>query len=419
MSKRSRHGQVRHIEMLWRCSSCQHKNLGRFKTCQSCANPKDGSEEYEMPPDPSRAASVTDEGLLRMASAGPDWRCAYCGSDQRRSDKGCANCGASALEGAEVPDGNANNGQDIPADWAAAEDEHERQRSLAQTQNMRTFLYVLGAIGLFVAFLCVLEWNRNRPRDFRATVKAVHWERAIAVERYQIAAHEGFKETLPKDAFEVRSVGKKVHHHEQVLDGYDTERYSVEVPDGYRTETYTASVSCGQDCTSVPETCSERCSSNKNGFATCRTVCSGGGQRCSTKYCDETRTRQVAQTRTEWRTRQVPRYRSEPRYAEGFAYKHWEWLPARTVNASGTTADLKWPQSDLGKNLGPGEKERETRRENYDVTVTYDHEKRFLHFKIDGEAGFLLFKPASEHRLHTEKQRFTIDGEEIPKDHIL
>ena len=75
---------VRHIEMTWRCSACAAKNLGRHKVCQGCNHPKDGSERYEMPEDPSRAVSVTDADLLRMATAGPDWRCAYCGSDQRK-----------------------------------------------------------------------------------------------------------------------------------------------------------------------------------------------------------------------------------------------------------------------------------------------------------------------------------------------
>src|SRR5258705_2509114 len=89
----------RMIEMTWRCWSCGHQNLGRFKSCQSCRNPKDGSERYEMPADTTKAVTITEEGLLRMASAAPDWRCAYCGSDQRRADRGCANCGASAVEG--------------------------------------------------------------------------------------------------------------------------------------------------------------------------------------------------------------------------------------------------------------------------------------------------------------------------------
>jgi hypothetical protein len=48
----------RQIELVWRCSSCQHQNLGRHTLCQSCGNPKDDSEAYEMPVDPAVVASV-------------------------------------------------------------------------------------------------------------------------------------------------------------------------------------------------------------------------------------------------------------------------------------------------------------------------------------------------------------------------
>lgn len=61
-------GGERIIEMTWRCSACQHRNLGRDKSCQRCGNPKDASEPFEMPEDPARAASVADPHLLRMAS---------------------------------------------------------------------------------------------------------------------------------------------------------------------------------------------------------------------------------------------------------------------------------------------------------------------------------------------------------------
>src|SRR5262245_44467042 len=146
----------RQIEMLWRCSSCQHKNLGRFKSCKSCGNPKDGSEEYEMPEDTANAATVTEADLLRMATAGPDWRCAYCGSDQRRLDMGCGNCGASAVEGAEVPDTNqAAPLLDNPSildggSWAAWK---------------WVVLSVPAVLVLFAGLGAFLSWNRNRPRD--------------------------------------------------------------------------------------------------------------------------------------------------------------------------------------------------------------------------------------------------------------
>lgn len=392
----------RQIEMTWRCSSCSAKNLGRFKVCQQCNNPKDGSEEYEMPEDPSKAASVTEAGLLLMASAGPDWRCAYCGSDQRRTDRGCASCGASALEGTEVPD-EAPPRPAIPTRTAAPPPSRSGSRAK----------YVVGAVVLsFVACLAfgaVARWNERRPKDFSARVTDVKWERVIEVERYQAKAHDGFKENIPEGALEVKSLGQREHHQEQVLDHYETERYTVQVPDGYRTETYSERESCGQDCRSSAKSCSEKCTSNKNGFATCKTTCTGGGRTCTTKYCNRQKTRQVPKTRTESRTRQVPRYRSEPRFAEAFSWVRWEWLPARTVRASGTDVTTRWPESNLNKGLSQGEQEREQRRESFTVSLTYDEQQTFT-FAPQGEEAFAKFAPGTKHSLHTEDGAFTVDG---------
>src|SRR5262245_44371896 len=94
-------------EGIWHCSSCGERNLLRFEKCQKCGHAKGTSEVYEMPLDTSAAPSVSAVALLRMVSGAPDWRCAYCGSDQRAESGACANCGAPASKGAEVPEDKA------------------------------------------------------------------------------------------------------------------------------------------------------------------------------------------------------------------------------------------------------------------------------------------------------------------------
>src|SRR5688500_12887171 len=110
----------RHIELVWRCSSCGHRSLGRHMQCQSCGNPKDASEEYEMPVDPAVVASVTEPELLRMAQAGANWRCRYCSSDQRDLHGECARCGgdrARARAAAAAPSNASRRAMRKPRDW--------------------------------------------------------------------------------------------------------------------------------------------------------------------------------------------------------------------------------------------------------------------------------------------------------------
>jgi hypothetical protein len=369
---------TRQIEMRWRCSSCSHDNLGRHAVCQQCGNPKDASERYVMPGDTAAAPSVTDPDLLRMATAGPNWRCSYCGSDQRKLDGNCAQCGAAPV--AEKP---------------RPPEKRERwpwwRVWLAKTRAwIREHPFATGAIGLVLAIILVWAWV-NRTRHFDATVAAVRWEQNVVVERWQIWQREGWRQDLAPSAFDVVSLGSRVHHYEQVLDGYDTQYY-------------TEKVACGEDCRDVPERCSESCSDNGNGFATCRTTCSGGGRSCSTRYCDERR------------SRQVPRYRQEPRYAEMTRYRIWDWGYHRTASASGaTTNDLYWPDeaARVGVGLPPDEKERSHRVSKYRVTLGYDEDET-IEVEVDATM-FATMALGSPHRLTLAGDDVAVDGAPVPR----
>lgn len=225
-----------------------------------------------------------------------------------------------------------------------------------------------------------------RTRTYEATVSSVRWEQTIVVERYQVRDREGWRQDLDREAFDVRSLGSRVHHYDQVFDGYDVESYTVSVP-------------CGQDCVDVPEVCSESCSPNGNGFATCRTICSGGGRSCVTRYCDE------------WRTRDVPRYRPEPRYADWVSYKIWAWGYARTLTASGASvSDVHWPQSDVVDDDPSGEREREVRRGDYEVTLSYGDE--IIVVDVAAES-FPSFDVGTTHVLERGWGSVRLDGVEV------
>jgi len=208
---------------------------------------------------------------------------------------------------------------------------------------------------------------------FVGEVIARRWERVITVERFQSVAREGFAESIPADAYGREARGERHHHDEQVPDGFETQHYTERVQSGYDTESYTERVNCGQACTPRPQSCQEVCAPNGNGFATCEQQCSGGGEDCSPRYCDEPRTRQVPRFVDEPRTRQAPRFRSEPRTAEWFAYRVWTWVTNRTVRAEGAGSEPgRWPAPEevrLDEGLAEAERERERRGETYTVEL--------------------------------------------------
>ncbi len=384
-------GGERQIEMTWRCSTCSACNRGRDMTCICCGDPKDASERYEMPADTRNAPTVTDPALRRAAKAGPNWRCSHCGSDQRRTDGACVQCGgvpARARARRRSPEGDERTS---PTERREGESRTSSVRSVSSPGRETSIRRgpIAAIVAGVVAVGAGIGWA-TRTRTYDATVSAVRWERRIVVDRYHVQQREGWRRDLGSEAFDVESLGQHVHHYDAVLDHYETESYTVSVP-------------CGQDCRPIPQTCSESCSSNDNGFATCRTTCSGGGESCETRYCNE------------WRTRDVPRYRDEPRYAERVRYRIWDWGYDRTPRTSGTsTDDVHWPEGGARPEAEPnGERERERREADYRVTLVYADDDRIV--VAVPEASFASFPVDSSHVLETHFRSITLDGAPVER----
>ena len=404
---------ARKIEMHWVCSACQTRNLGRHKTCTRCGDPKDASEPWLMPSDTKAAPTVRDPELLRQANAGADWQCGYCGAHQRRLDGRCARCGAQQAAGSRVPEGGARRSAmrafGGPAGAPAAPVRKSTGKHLLLSGCMFTLFSCLSCIGLGALLPDPPPPVLHKPASSLGVVSGLTWRRIAHVERLQIVRAEGFVEDRPADAFDIESLGQAHHHDEDVFDHYETQHYTEQVP--YQdTETYTEQERCGEDCTSTPQSCTEVCTPDNNGFASCRNVCSGGGQSCSPRYCSVTRTRSVTRYRTEPRTRQVPVTRSEPRYAERFAWHAWRWRHARDVQTAGTQSEEpRWPAAEelaAPEPLAEGERERVEREERYHVD-----------FDVLGvQRGFEL-SSLSEYERYTAGDRWFLsrDGARIVK----
>ena len=155
-----------------------------------------------------------------------------------------------------------------------------------------------GVVVSVVAVVSGLVFWLLQPRILDARVVDRRWTHRIVVERYQIVAGEGFAENQPANAFDVVNAGQRHHHDDRVQDGSEQESYSE-------------NVACGEDCSTTSVTCT----SNDNGFKSC----SGGDRVCSTRYCSETR------------YRDVPHYKTVPVSATWFSWRAWQWADAREV----------------------------------------------------------------------------------------
>lgn len=390
------------IEMLWTCHVCkQEKNRGLQRHCRNCGHPKGDKDEEFFPEDLTKALSGEDEA---RAEAGPDWKCRYCDSLQSSLNKCCTECGVDPVTGSksweakekEITE-NVETGEKTETTGAPTTASIDRLERFSEKTDhlddmppggrMRAVApRILGAFAVLFAFV-FLGWLLFRTRIVDARVASVRWEHRVLVDRYQVFHRDGFDPE--PGAFHVASQGQRFHHTDHVRVGSHTEHYN-------------ARVSCGQSCVDQPCYTSKRscytskrnCRSNKNGTATCTggdLICTGGDRicpspKCTTKYCDEPRTRTVDD------------YEDQPRTREYYAWDTWDWAPNRTVRRAGVGLETNWPSDeDLRAPLAEGEQERTRRKEEYHVAFagkgeTYDYAP-----KDEGE--FRRFQPGTRWRL--------------------
>ena len=374
------------IEMLWDCAVCKAKrNLGLERHCRNCGHPKDDRDPEYMP-DNVTVADALEGDKRRRGLAGPDWKCAYCGSLQNPLNKCCTECG--------VPQGEkAKKAWEAPVTTATFEPttgtktssethtEHVEEPKRDTPVKAFTAGYRDNAADLPIPRLSMslaakraliigppaiilfglLLWLVFRTKVVDAHVTAISWTHSVKIERYQVWHHDGW---YPEQgAFNVQNDGRRIHHYDHVKVGSHTENY-------------TARVACGSDCRTVRGSCTTtpvRCTSNRNGTANCSggdRVCDPDRQECTTRYCDEPRTRSVDD------------YEDQPRYQDYYEWDVWDWGYNRTVVSSGSTTQENWPSDDALKptHLNTGEQERESGRvADHDVTFSDGKDSWHLH----------------------------------------
>lgn len=88
------------IELLWRCRFDKTLNRGLAAYCEGCGKPKRPDDEEVWPDNISEDAAIRDPEQLRLAKAGPDWACKFCGTRQNSTGLFCIHCGADRQSGA-------------------------------------------------------------------------------------------------------------------------------------------------------------------------------------------------------------------------------------------------------------------------------------------------------------------------------
>jgi len=377
----------------WDCDACGNCGiLGDQYSCSGCGSARPEDVEFYLPSD---AEVITDAKAISDAKAGADWKCEYCNSWIPATLNDCNRCGGGDVGSGERQETETyKSDSQIPRSSKDAERIAERKYEESLTRDPFTKksepkdrgyvverkrgpvlpLAITTALALFFG---IGGYFLLRSKDVPVVVVQHQWQRVQQIQQYQTLNESGWDH--PSDAYNI-STSRRIHHHEQVLDHYET-RYrqeSYQEQDGYRTETYTERVSNG----------TERYVS---GYST-RNLGNGRFERVPqystrTIYRTVTRTRQVPRYRTKYRD--VPYkeaiYRQEPIYRTFYVYQINRWQNVSPRNTGGIGINPEWPSTHLdnpGSSVGCyrlGERD-----ETYTITVeTNEEEKRSYNVKLD------------------------------------
>jgi len=179
----------------WDCRACGHKRIdGPLEKCTGCGQPRDRHVEFYTDDD---AAVVEDPEMIARARAGADWRCKYCGAENRAGIMDCHQCGAG-------PDGSKRREEQyIPNQPGAAVPGAAVPGALspatpAKKSNALVILLivlgVIGALGAGVWFLFL------RTTEEKVEVTSVAWQKTLQIEERRVETLKAWANEVPKGA---------------------------------------------------------------------------------------------------------------------------------------------------------------------------------------------------------------------------
>lgn len=183
------------VPLIWQCPYCETQNPGPIKSCTSCGAPQPEDVEF-LQVDEDEFNFIKDEALIRMAKAGPDIHCPYCGTRNPATAELCSKCGGELSVGGKA----RQSGQRVRA---VGEAQESPPALVPEPKKKRSRLFsVFGIIALLavIAGCIVVAMLLLRTDDVTASVAGVEWERRIAIQQYTTVTKSDWRDEIPAGA---------------------------------------------------------------------------------------------------------------------------------------------------------------------------------------------------------------------------
>ncbi len=179
------------VPLIWQCSFCNTQNPGPIKSCTSCGAPQPEDVEF-LQVDEEKFNFIKDEALVRMAKAGPDIHCPFCGTRNSATDEFCKKCNGDLSWGGKERQA----GQRIRTVTEAQSQEQPAAATPKKKKKGVTLIIIFILLAVIVG-CAVLLFMFLKTDDVKATVSDVQWERSINIEAYTMIAESAWRDEIP------------------------------------------------------------------------------------------------------------------------------------------------------------------------------------------------------------------------------
>jgi len=214
-----------YVEMEWVCPRCGGKNPGSKQTCTTCGGPQPRDVKFQQR---EGQELIKDEEAQKIAAAGPDVHCAFCGTRNPSDAKICIQCGADltsaekresgqvvgAYSSTPAPEkpcpncGHMNPGGALRCSncgasmAAAATGQPVAAVTPAKPFKLSPVMIVVGIIGIIgLIILCiVLASALFKTETVTGQVEDRSWTTVVVVEQFQSINRQGWADEIPSGA---------------------------------------------------------------------------------------------------------------------------------------------------------------------------------------------------------------------------
>lgn len=344
----------------WDCTQCGQRDIsGSDRQCPTCGDPRQQHELDAMrPPDGAEftsASLIATEDMTRM-SAGADWSCGTCGSNNSNDAELCARCGASRDGASSMGNvGTVGFESRAPFPTSHSEPQPEPQPERVEPPTLavglpadpwrrvkwigRALLVVLGLMLVMLLALVVLRWWGSLRSEESAVVTRLQWEHRSQLLRWESIEQSGWGPVSSRPGVapvdgqgelagvsnvrcEPRRTGDRTYQCPETYE--DSESYDCGVREECKL-TNNGNGSYTRTCEDVPQTCQ-------------RTV-----TRTRTKFCTEPVTREWCTWTTEAWSNTIGELKASGEGHEGLYFPAMAAGPLERVrHGHDYSVSLKW-----------------------------------------------------------------------------